>query len=657
MKKVRGKAGELNKMTTVLLGIATAASLLVTNSSLTFAQIPPCTLDSECPRVPAQRCWNVNKACVLETSRCEDAPAACASAGGFCVSGACEECKADTQEGCPDGFRCAGEGFCEQAQCTPDRPCPGSDRCEAGVCVSQRQTIGFNNAQSLLAAPPYRGRDPGVPLIEALSYREHGMVFTDGVSPADPENLPRVRECRAGTGGFVAYGHFHLEYEDPTIKLDFDSRGKQRPGRFRGGVFEPVNPENQPRMLGPMLPGAVIQMVYDPQNRNVPEPFNLISIDVRFRRDNMGKIVPNRLNVGTKSPTTGIRVYNNLTSGFTWSLISANNLMRATLEFPCEFAGEGFFLVDNIVFEPASSVTATALTPAETTVIGEARALKLEDVLPRGLTPSDNVRLHQDAPAFAPVDIGPAQVTVRGPGQDQFNIQGNIELGAESDGVSLLNEGVTVTFDGFSETILAGRFRCAKDDEGNEKCEFKDTSGGITEMAIAIREDQLEFQVQATGLDLSGIELATPVPVSVQIGDDLGVREIRFGPEIIINDFIAFKPVRSTFKTTSDATGCPSGFVGTFSFSAELTNVSDSVFSSLLFSSLVIHVASLTNGNLLQNADRGPGGVGARLTFPEADGFADGVLSPGESADVPVVICLREERPFTFFVNALGVSR
>lgn len=121
-------------------------------------------------------------------------------------------------------------------------------------------------------------------------------------------------------------------------------------------------------------------------------------------------------------------------------------------------------------------------------------------------------------------------------------------------------------------------------------------------------------------------------------------------PEII-NDLVTFKPIRSTYQTTSDTTGCGDGFVGQFSFDARLRNKSNSAFS---LSDLVVEVAGLTNNNLLQNADGVPGGVGARLTVSNDCDYADGVLSPGESVDVTFIICLTEIKSFGFIVDVLG---
>jgi hypothetical protein len=74
-------------------------------------------------------------------------------------------------------------------------------------------------------------------------------------------------------------------------------------------------------------------------------------------------------------------------------------------------------------------------------------------------------------------------------------------------------------------------------------------------------------------------------------------------------------------------------------------------------SDLLIEVATLTNGNLLQNADDGPGGVGATLAVPQVGKYADGILSPQEAVDVPFVICLKTKTGFTLVVDVLGVRQ
>jgi hypothetical protein len=113
---------------------------------------------------------------------------------------------------------------------------------------------------------------------------------------------------------------------------------------------------------------------------------------------------------------------------------------------------------------------------------------------------------------------------------------------------------------------------------------------------------------------------------------------------------VGFQPLPATFHFTPDPTGCPEGFVGILRFEARLTNTSDGSLSDL-----VVVVATLTHGHLRQNADGGPGGVGARLTVPQQDGFSDGVLSPDEFTDVPFLVCLTQRRFFTFGVDVFGI--
>lgn len=122
-------------------------------------------------------------------------------------------------------------------------------------------------------------------------------------------------------------------------------------------------------------------------------------------------------------------------------------------------------------------------------------------------------------------------------------------------------------------------------------------------------------------------------------------------PEII-NDLVIFEPITSTYTTTSDTTGCPPEFIGKFSFDAKLTNRG----SSPPLSNLVAQVKKLTKGNLLHNADGGHGGEGSIMTIPLMDAYADGVLSPGEFVTVHFIICLQDEKPFTFLVDVLGVG-
>jgi hypothetical protein len=119
-----------------------------------------------------------------------------------------------------------------------------------------------------------------------------------------------------------------------------------------------------------------------------------------------------------------------------------------------------------------------------------------------------------------------------------------------------------------------------------------------------------------------------------------------------VNSLLTFTPMSWTYKTTSDTSGCPAGCVGTFSFTARLTDKS----SSPELTQLVVKVMTLTAGNYLQNADGGPARQGAILTVLQTGDYADGLLSPRQYVDVPFVICLQQYKPFTFLVDVLGVT-
>jgi hypothetical protein len=103
-------------------------------------------------------------------------------------------------------------------------------------------------------------------------------------------------------------------------------------------------------------------------------------------------------------------------------------------------------------------------------------------------------------------------------------------------------------------------------------------------------------------------------------------------------------------STALSSTPCNSSPAGTFTITGTFQNTSvDDLFD------LGFEVKSLTGGNVLCNADGGPGGTGSTLTVPLVGGFSEGKLAPGESVDVVFQIGLATRNQFTFLVDALGV--
>ena len=90
------------------------------------------------------------------------------------------------------------------------------------------------------------------------------------------------------------------------------------------------------------------------------------------------------------------------------------------------------------------------------------------------------------------------------------------------------------------------------------------------------------------------------------------------------------------------------GPAGTFIITATFLNTSADTIPNPFF-----EVSSLTGGNVLCNADGGPGGAGSTLTVPEVGDLADGKLAPGESFTIDFDIGLAGFNQFIFLVDVL----
>ncbi len=106
-----------------------------------------------------------------------------------------------------------------------------------------------------------------------------------------------------------------------------------------------------------------------------------------------------------------------------------------------------------------------------------------------------------------------------------------------------------------------------------------------------------------------------------------------------VDSLVTFTPLSSTYRTTTNTTGCPAGYAGKFTFTAQLTNKSDSP----AMPGLDVLVQTLTNGNVLLDPQTNTvlGGEGAVMEVPQVGQYADGLLSPDESVQVPFVVCLK----------------
>jgi parallel beta helix pectate lyase-like protein len=148
--------------------------------------------------------------------------------------------------------------------------------------------------------------------------------------------------------------------------------------------------------------------------------------------------------------------------------------------------------------------------------------------------------------------------------------------------------------------------------------------------------------LDATGAPLTTDQRGRPRPVDGN-GDGLVACDIgafEFFP--LVNDLVTLDP---DLDTGFDPTPVPGGPAGTFTVTATFTNTSATPLRAPFF-----EVTALSGGNLLLNADDGPGGVGATLT----PAVGDGVLAPGETVAADFVLGLQERTPFTFVVELFG---
>jgi hypothetical protein len=119
--------------------------------------------------------------------------------------------------------------------------------------------------------------------------------------------------------------------------------------------------------------------------------------------------------------------------------------------------------------------------------------------------------------------------------------------------------------------------------------------------------------------------------------------DVAIVPTPIVNDMVSLSPL----ATSLDPIPVANAPAGTFIITATFSNMTSTPISSPFF-----RVVEVSGGNLLLNADSGPGGVGARL-IPDVG--TDGTLSPGESVTADFLIGLQVREPFLFLINVFGV--
>jgi hypothetical protein len=135
---------------------------------------------------------------------------------------------------------------------------------------------------------------------------------------------------------------------------------------------------------------------------------------------------------------------------------------------------------------------------------------------------------------------------------------------------------------------------------------------------------------------------------------DIGAFEVGGMPPMDITSLLQ-QTIAVSPRQYQDIADCPAGTVRKSIFTKRLTNRRTNP---VAVYDLMLKVVNIADGDVIQNADPGPDGLGAILTVPHTGQYSDEILRAGESVGVPVVICrtsagLSGGLPST---NVLGLS-
>ncbi|MBV7328603.1 hypothetical protein KFU94_10140 [Chloroflexi bacterium TSY] len=178
------------------------------------------------------------------------------------------------------------------------------------------------------------------------------------------------------------------------------------------------------------------------------------------------------------------------------------------------------------------------------------------------------------------------------------------------------------------------------------------TNTGTTSATLTWQTDFNDAGVYV--VDIMVEDQGTP-PASVSSSLTITVNETNTSPRILINDLLDLEAVSTTYNPAPS----PNAPSGVFTFTTTFRNNSEQMLSMIQF-----EVTKLTKGNLLLNADGGPGGVGSTLTVSSVtasmistmpSSHSDGILAPNESFTVNFEIGLKRRVRFKLFVDIYGV--
>jgi hypothetical protein len=158
-------------------------------------------------------------------------------------------------------------------------------------------------------------------------------------------------------------------------------------------------------------------------------------------------------------------------------------------------------------------------------------------------------------------------------------------------------------------------------------------SGDTILSGSAVGQGQTSMEVYVGDTDRDGIRDGADACPRDPFNNVTGACQRATAAYLLLDDLIALDDVATESRGNE------------FHITATFTNTSETAIGNPFF-----EVTALTGGNVLVNADAGPGGVGATLS-PDV---GDGILSPGESTTVAFVIGLATREAFQFHVSIRG---
>ncbi len=278
-----------------------------------------------------------------------------------------------------------------------------------------------------------------------------------------------------------------------------------------------------------------------------------------------------------------------------------------------------------------SGKTITAASNGSLTMTGDGYAMGLDDI---GLDPNEELELAVN-PTGDYIDFKATQ-TITAP-----------TLYLAYDPISPADPSVIFEVSGI--VLDAGESVLLKMDRTLERVYFDDTGaqgqGFDVFMTLIWPDGDVEEFVQAVDVPAG----STSAFIDFGAWDGLGSPAL-YIDDVLKNPSVNHRLKLSNLTQTYDSTPQANAPHGVYHVNATFTNVTEITLETLSFT-----VTNVVGGNMVLNADGGPGGLAAKISVPAAALGGDGFLEPNEAFTVTFDVGLAGTTVSNFTVNANGV--